>query len=851
MNNFTSKFESVKLEHFGLVRLPKIIVTDEQKASVSLKQDASNYDYLRALARVGFKNKLAKIDKSQHQIYIDRAKYELSVFEELGFVDYILLVYNVVSKARSFGTFMDWGRGSVSGSCICWFLGISGVDPIDKKLIFERFVSRVRSKKQIINGEVYLQGDLIADVDINLGDSRDKIIEWLKENYPSRISKIANLSTLTGKILIKDVYKTYAEVEEYEAKRISDMIEAHAGVMEDLTETYEKNKDFKQWADDNKDVYDICLSLRELIRQKSCHASGYLVSFDDFDGFLPMELNKEKELTSSYHMKDVCNFAVKLDLLNLTTNTLLRRIVDKIPEKVEDINLDSDPLIYDQFKSGNLLPYGLYQISADCAYRVTNKVKPKDIFELSDVNAIARPGALAYLDGYCKGDHPVAHPAFAKILASTRNYALYQEQLMQMAVAVGFTFDEAESLRRVVGKKLIKEVKEWKERIYATCEKNGFTKEIGDILWKLLEDSAKYSFNLSHSLSTAYLSAITVYLKYKYPVLFYWSALESCRDLASPMEEIALIVKELPSFGIKLLPPNLATSETGFTIEGQNIRFGLSNIRGVSNKNMEKLTSFRRTFNNKFEIFDAAKESHLPINVLKGLIECGCLETNGITRNKLALEAQTYNILTDKEKRLVQTLAKEYNEDLLNILVALTTKVDEKGKLYIKESRFITIKKNYAPFKEMYIENSKNELLSSYIMEKHYLGFSFSTSLYSIFTEKVANLISVDKVLSEPKDIHVKFVAFINEIKSYVSQVKKTPYLKIECQDDTATCKVMLFGAERIEQLRQFHSKLPEAGDIIIVHGKKADGDGIFVDKIFIQNNPVKIKKSELNKEEI
>ncbi len=850
MSNFTDKFSPIKLDNFGLVRLPRIIISDEQKAKIGLKPDASNYDFLRGLARVGYKVKLAKIDKSKHQAYIDRVKYELTILEELGFVDYILLVWMVVEKARSFGTFMDWGRGSVSGSCVCWFLGISGVDPIDKHLIFERFVNRVRSKKQIIDGNVYLQGDLIADIDCNLGDSRDKIIEWLKEIYPNRVSQISNHSTFTGKILLKDVYKTFEEASEQESGRISSLIEAHSGVMEDLTETYEKNEEFRCWAKEHQETYDICLSLRDLIRQKSCHASGYIVSFFDFDGFLPMELNKEKLLTSSYNMSDVCNFGIKIDLLSLTTNALLRRIVDKIPEKIEDINLDSDPLIYDQFQTGKLLPYGLYQISADCAYRVVNEVKPVNVEGLSDCSALARPGALSGLSGYIKGNTECAHTTFKDILAPTRNLALYQEQLMRMIVAVGFTLDEAEICRKIVGKKDLVKVKEWEEKIKVKCKANGFDDKVSGALWKLLNDSAKYSFNLSHSLATAYLTAITVYLKYKYPVLFYWSALESTRDLANPMDEIATIVKELPVFGIKLLPPDLASGETGFSIDGQNIRFGLSSIRGVSDANIRKLVSFKRDFKHRYELFDVARESKIPINILTGLIQCGCLNIPNVDRNMLILQAQTYNLLTEKERGVIHVLCGQYNDNLLDTIVAMTKKTDEKGKVLLKESRFLTVKKHYDPFKRMYQENSKNPLLCSYIMERHYLGYSFSSDLFSIFSAKVEGLMPIKQVSSEPKDIYVKFVAFIKEIKSQVSRAK-SPYLKIDLEDDSGSIKALLFDGRdggRIEQLRQFHGKLPEPGDIVIIHGKKADGDAVFVDKLFIQNNPVKIKKSELDK---
>ena len=146
--------------------------------------------------------------------------------------------------------------------------------------------------------------------------------------------------------------------------------------------------------------------------------------------------------------------------------------MSNIPEKIEDINpkLENDPTIYGQYQNGVLLPYGLYQISADCAYKALLKIKPKNLDELSDLNSIARPGALSYLDGYVQNINECPHPAFKEILGSTRNYCLYQEQIIQMAMALGFTPEEGELIRRVVGKKLVDEVKSWKDKIYQKCK---------------------------------------------------------------------------------------------------------------------------------------------------------------------------------------------------------------------------------------------------------------------------------------------------------------------------------------------------------------------------------------------
>lgn len=495
-------FEEYSFPTIGLVRLPTVTIEDKYKEQLNLPKECSNFDFLKELAYVGFKNKKHKLASNNLIKYQERLDFELETFEELGFTDYVLLVWKVINKARELGGFIDFGRGSAAGSFTFALLDITGVlDVIEKGLYFERFVSRVRSKKQIIDGAVYLQGDLIADADLNLGGTRDQIVEWLNTEYPGRICKIAALGTYTGKVLIKDVYKAVNEVDEEEAKRVADLIEKHFGVVEDIEKMPEKNLLFKQWSERNKNTFDIALKLRDLIRQKSSHASGYFISFFPLDGFVPLELNKDKEVSISFEMSDACKFGTKLDLLGLTQNVILREIFSEIPEKLENIDLDNNPIIYNTLQ-GDFQPYGFYQISADTGFRVTKAVKPKNILELSDVNAIARPSALAFLKDYVDNTGKSPHQIFDKIFSKTRNLCLYQENIIQMIIALGFSADDGEIVRRTISKKKPEEIKIWEEKISKKLEERNLPKTLLPILFKILEDASKYSFNLCLSLDT-------------------------------------------------------------------------------------------------------------------------------------------------------------------------------------------------------------------------------------------------------------------------------------------------------------------------------------------------------------
>lgn len=846
------KFQKIELPNFGYVRLPEVIITPEQKKIVGVNENVNNFDFLKALCRQGWQNKKEKFNKSKLKKYEEQIKLELDLIKELDFVDYFLLVWMVINKMRELDAFIDAGRGSCGASLIFYLLGVTGVDPVDKELIFSRFISKVRAKKKIVNGIVYIKGDLAPDVDINIGGVRNEIITWLQDIYKGKISKILNLSTFTGKLLIKDVYKIVEDASEEDSKIVADMIGKNAGIVEDIEESKNINPDFDNWTKKHEKTYNIALKLRNIIKQKSSHASGYLIGYEPLYGNVPLELNKEKELVVGYSKDDAANFSIKLDLLGLTSDEIINDIVHNIPEKVEDIDLDNNPFIYNKFQDGMLLPYGLYQISADFALRVTNQVKPKNIYELSDVNALARPGAASYIEDYINNNAKSPHHAFDKILSKTRNLCLYQETMMQMSIAIGFTPEESEQLRRIVGKKKVDEVKEWKEKIYQKCKENNFEEKIGDILWKILDDSSKYSFNASHSLSTSYISALTVYLKYKYPLQFYLACLKNVNKFQNPIDEIKAIAGELQYFNIKLLSPHLTKSDIGFKIEGNNIRFGLGGIKGISEKTINKVKDFTKEYANKFEIFIAAKQAKLSIGHLSALIQAGCLDDHcSKNRSLLVLEAQLWNILTQKEKNRALEIGAQFNYSILDIVKHLGKTLDEKGKSFlIKESRYKTIKEKFSPLKEIYNKNNSNEDFANWYYETSLLGYSYNHSLHNIFKKEFQDLIPLNQVKAEIDGINILSVGIIEKVYKKTSANGKD-YVKFEIHDDIGNkVYAMIFKnnwKDSIQQCKNVNGgELPVEKNIVIFSGTKKDGDVIFANSVVIQDWKIFMKLSEV-----
>lgn len=873
-NKFLNSFEPYNYKLFGWVRLPEIQISDEERRKVGVAQNAGNYEFLRKLCFKGFQELCPENEKEE---WIARTKKELELLKKLGYVDYILLVWKVVNEADKAGIARGPGRGSVAGSLVAYLTKITSIPPIKYKLFFERFVSEVRAKKQVIDGVTYIDGALSPDVDCDFEQNRrHEVVQKLQDLYPGKIAKICNVSTLSGKALIKMCGKVIEEISEEEMKIVSDYIPKKFGIVADLKDAYygkKNDKDeweqepvekFIKWCDTFPRVFKIALKLRGLIKNKSSHASGYVVSYRPLDEYIPLEyakkkkndseeLSDEREIVASYTMDDIAYLTIKLDLLGLRCSSVIADVIKETGENLSKVDLDASPLIYNALQDLQS-PHGLFQIEAHTNLQVCREVKPKNLSELSDVLAMARPGALAYVRDYVDGTKECPHPLFKDILGSSRNVCLFQEQMMQLVHAIGFTLDDAEKVRRIVGKKKVEEMVEWQAKVKEMAEKNGFSKEIGEIVWKILNDSAAYSFNKSHSLSYATLSATTIYLKYKYPQQFYCSLLKQANDEAKPLEEIAKINSELKNFGIKLLPPSLLKSGEEFKLEGRDIRYGLLSIKGVSEKTIQNLMKFRQEYMNKFQMFNAAKECGLDIRTLCALIYCGCMDDKSYTqsRARLALEAQLWNALTDKEKKLAFDYGEKFNYDVLLTANHLRTTNDSKGNPFIKESRFETIKKKYQPHKEIYEKNRKHSRLTAFHFERMLIGYAYSTDLWTIFKDEagVRDLMTIQECL-DSGDGNLEFVGVVEEEKSWTSK-KGNKCIKLRVSDGITSLDVMISNnanEDKILGIKNYNQgELPKQDDIIhFIAAKKKES--IFVNKLAIQNVKIYTKYLDLKKD--
>jgi DNA polymerase-3 subunit alpha len=845
-NKFSDNFKNLDLQLHG-VRLPSFEIPKEEKHKIKVSEDVNNYDFLRALCLHGFKELGLKKGSKEYDEYVNRVKYELETLKELGFIDYVLLVWDVINFCKKNDIPTGPGRGSAAGSIVLYLIGVTKVDPVKYGLYFERFVSKIRAKKQVVDGITYLDGSLMCDVDLDICYyNRQRVLKYLEEKFEGRTCKIVTLLGLKTKILLKECGKIVNEIPDSEMTRVTAMVPSMYGQLMDLKEAKEEVEDLKIWCEENPDVIESALKIRGLIKAKGVHASAVSISYDSMADSCPTELTRDKDtFVSSFNMDWISQFNVKLDILGLKAVSIIDQTCKLIGIESKDIDIN-DPEIYRQLQDLKT-PHGLFQIEADTNYKVCRDVRPQNLEQLSAVVALARPGALAFVEQYARyvetGTLADIHPFFDDILSTTGGVCLYQEQMMQMAHKVGFTLDEAEILRRIVGKKKVEEVAEWKQKIADKIKENKLDPEIGDILWSILEDSANYSFNKSHSIAYAALAASMVWLKFKHPKEFFVSLLEMSRHEQDPIKEVSTIHKEFHHFNLELHPPHIIKSKMDFSVEDNGIRFGLLSIKGISEKSMEKLNDFKDEFSNKFEIFQAAEEAGVSLSILCPLIQAGALEGFSQSRAKVAYEAQLWSVLTKTEKKFAIPLAEEYDYDLVKVVKYMTTAKTEKGKEVIKDSRLQTITKKCQKYQDIYNHNRSNESFTNWYYEKNLLGYTYGKTLFDIFSQERRGLQHIETVTNMSERTRCVFVGRVEEDPISRTSKAGNKYGKFIVGDETAKVTVMIFK-EKLDQCKELNNGLPKSGEIVVVKGQRI-GDAVFADIISVQDRAV-MKYAEL-----
>ena len=832
------------------VRLPQISIDSKYYDLLKIPTSSDNFTFLKTLCYRSLENK--NLNKKE---YVDRLEMELQIFHELDFVDYVLLNWDILNFCHENNIPTGPGRGSAAGSLVLFLVDVTKVDPIRYGLFFERFVSKSRAKKIIKNDITYLDGSLLPDVDNDISyDRRSEVIKYIENKHFGKTSKILTLNTLSSKLCIKECGKIVGGYSETEVNEISDLIPKQFGRVFGLEEAAKENDKFKKWCDDNPKLFKIAKKIEGLNKNTGVHPSGIAISYYKIDEVCPVQKTSDGDLVSGYDMNYVAELMVKFDVLGLRTLTVVNEVCKMLNMDMTSIDPE-DPFIYENLQNLKT-PQGLFQIEADTNFKVCKKVRPKSLEQLSAVVAIARPGALDFVDQYAtysaSGVFQLVHDFFKEELSYTGGIPLYQEQLMKMAVRLGFTLDESEQLRRIVGKKKVDQMPAWQGKIRQKVTEQNLDPAIGDVLWKVAEDSANYSFNKSHSISYAILAAWTTYLKFKHPKEFFLALLKLSKFEPDSHKEINKISKELMFFDIELLPPDLAKSAIDFNIEDKNIRFGLNSIKGVSEKTLESLQQFRETNTpNKFDIFITAKQAGINIGLLSSLIQAGTLSSYTHRRSRLVLEAQTFNLLTDKEKKYAYSIGDKYNYDILTIVSECAFKnknINQDGKPFMSDKRKATFKKKYDEYKKIYDQNKNHEKFANWVFENKLLGYTPSIKLKTVFEQPEATFTDTLEFQSTLKNDLVKIVGVVDDVYKGKSKKSNNQFFRIALKDEVGTVMGLFMDGGKKARLSEYLEdglKIPEKENIVVFTGRKGD-DVLWIENIAILDDKIYMKLSDV-----
>lgn len=851
MSNFSDKIQAYDLPVLERgVRLPEFKIDDELISKYGIADGKSDYDLLNALCEEGLKNRVG-LDHERILDYRERMSEELKVFYELGFSSYVLITWDIVRHCKDEGIPTGFARGSAGNSLVLYLIGVTHIDSLKYNLYFERFLNRARAKFKEVEGVRYYDGGLLMDVDLDIGASdRKRLVEWVNTKYHGRIAKLPTLITLTTKTLIKEVCKSYMEMNEDDALEVSDMIPSLYNNPKSLDESYEENEEFRKFSDSNKDTILVAKRIFELYKYYGVHASAWIISHGEIGEMMPLKMTKSNELCSVYPMDDSSEMAIKVDLLGLKCVSLIDSICKKV--NVDPYNVPvEDEKVYEWMQRLES-PKGLFQIEGDCNLRVARQIKPKTLEHLAAIVALARPGVLQFSGTYAKyletGEFQSVHPFFDDILKDTAGIPLYQESLLRMANSIGFSLTQSETLRRIIGKKKVDEMPKWERAVREKVKEKGLPSEVGDVLWKIMDDSKNYSFNAGHATGYALMSYVTAYLKYHYPQEFFLSLLELTVNKQDTIGEIQEIENELPNFGIKLLGPDIMKSGINFSTDGADIRFGLAYIKGISSKSFAALQDFKHDYPNKISIFCSAKQSGINIGLLSALIQAGAMDSYiDTSRSRAVLDAQTWSILTDREKLKAIDIAGEFNYDVVKVMQFLKSYKGDNGKPFVKESRIETIRKKYKLYKAIYDKNKENEDLASWWYEKRLLGYSYSQKLFNIVKEFHPDLISIEEAIDQVPKKHVTVCGEITSVKYWNAKQSKLPSFRASIADSTGQIDALLFGDSiESEQEANGNERFQKDGIVVIEGTKTQDGRGIYANRITRKDAQIYMKLKEL-----
>jgi DNA polymerase-3 subunit alpha len=573
---------------------------------------------------------------------ISRLEYEMGVIEKMGFTSYFLIVWDFIRYAREHGVPVGPGRGSAAGSIVAYSLRITDVCPLRHDLLFERFLNSERIS--------------MPDIDIDFcRDGRAEVIRYVTEKYggSENVSQIITFGTMAARAVLRDVGRAL-DVPLAEIDVIAKKVPGGPGVT--LGGAIDGDPELKTLREDPRyrELFEVSLKLEGLNRHASTHAAGVVVGDGPLRRHVPLAVvgGTSGDVVTQYTMEYLEEIGLlKMDFLGLKTLTVLDAAVRLVAASGTSLDLrhlpEGDEKTYKLLQRGEAI--GVFQLESGGMRDLLVKLKPDRFEDLIALVALYRPGPLqtGMVDQFVRrkhGEEEVAflHPALEPLLSGTYGTFVYQEQIMLVAQRVaGFTLNEADGLRKAMGKKKLDQMLKYKQQFVDGCVKNAVPHETATQIWDVMEPFAEYAFNKSHSTAYAVITYQTAFLKANHPVEF-MAAVMTC-DMGTN-EKLVPFIDECRRMGLAVLPPDVNRSGVGFTVEDQParraIRFGLAAVRGVGEGAAQAIVEARSRTGGLFpslgDFCEAIDLAQVNRAALDALVRAGGLDALGEHRAQIA-----------------------------------------------------------------------------------------------------------------------------------------------------------------------------------------------------------------------
>ena len=738
-----------------------------------------SYEYLKKLCIEGLKRIFGS---SVGQVYQSRLKYELDIIKKMGFCNYFLVVWDYVKYAKDNGILVGPGRGSAAGSLVAYLLNITTIDPIKYNLLFERF----------LNPERITMPDIDIDFEYN---RREEVINYCVNKYGiKKVAPIITFGTLGAKQAIRDVARTM-DMNLSIVDDICNMLDSRLSLSENVKNNDKLDRYLKSDEEFIK-LYKIAMKFEGLKRHSSIHAAGIVMSEKDLDEVIPLVKNHEGFYITGYSMEYLENLGLlKMDFLALRNLTLINDVIKDINEK-ENSNLTFDNIPDGDKKAieifTNVYTTGIFQFESQGMMNFLRKFKPNTFEDIVASIALFRPGPMNNIDTYIKRKRGKLNidyidDSLINILKPTYGIIIYQEQIMQIAnVMAGYSFAEADVLRRAMSKKKESVLLEERDKFIRGSIERGYTKEKAEKVYDLILKFASYGFNRAHSVAYSMIAYRMAYLKSYYPKYFMKNLLTMVIGSTVKTKEY---IYECKLLDIDVLSPNINYSTSTYEVCDKGIIFPLSTIKNVGVSAVSSILEERKKglFKDIFDFISRCYGKSVNKKTLESLIDAGIFSEFGYNRHTL--------------KENLDTII-NYGElgDLLS--------EDESLKPIINE----------------YEEYSKKELMA---LEKEMFGFYLSHHPITECRLKYNNNVSLESIDSY-FDKNINIILYVDRIKE-INTKKNDRMLFITASDELSTIDVVLFPKvyNTVDNI--------DIGDIIEITGqveKRFDKYQIIVNKI-------------------